>query len=215
MKKYFLAGLTVLLPFALTMLLTLFALGFLTAPFQESAYHFLSRFDNLKQPFLFFSADQVLSFASTLLSLAFLVVLVLGIGFLGHFFYARSFFLVGDRLLHRIPLFRTVYRATQEGVNSFLQSKDKLFTQVVLAPFPEKQALALGMVQKLEVSEGNQPQQVLVFIPGAPNATFALMLLYKPEELTPLDLPVEEAFKMIVSCGTAFSAGLTLAKSTP
>ena len=213
MKKLFFSGLTLLLPFAITLFIAIYLVELVTNPFHESVYHFLNQYESFRQPLLFFSSAQTLSLISTLVILAVLIFLCLLIGFIGHLFYEHTLFLLGDRLMRRIPYIRKVYKATHEGVNTFLHSKNNLFSQVVLVPFPGKQGLGIGLIQKPS-AEDKSSQKVLVFIPGAPNATFALMLYYKLEELIPLNLTVEEAFKWIISCGTAFPAGLTLEKGS-
>ena len=197
-----------LLPFAITIAVVLFVIHFLTDPFQESVYTFLYSYENLQQPFLFFTAEQTLYFASTLLILLCLFGIVLLIGFLGHLVYGRTLFHLGDRLMRRIPVISKVYQAIQEAVNSFLHSKESLFSQVVLVPFPTNGAKTIGLTSHPPSTEGIQGplKETAVFIPSALNPTYGVVLFYKPDKLTPLEMTVEEAFKMIVSCGASYPA---------
>jgi uncharacterized membrane protein len=49
-------------------------------------------------------------------------------------------------------------------------------------------------------AEGNE-EVTSVFIPAAPNPTYGFMVMTKLDELTLLDLKVDEAMKFVVSCG--------------
>jgi uncharacterized membrane protein len=203
MKQLFFTGLMLLLPFAITIALTIFVVNLLTSPFQEPVASLLKHYDSLNQPFLLFSARQILQFSSKMVVLAILFGIILLIGFLGRTVFMGTFFLIGDRILYRIPFFRNVYKTVQEIIYTILHLKSALFSQVVLVPFPNSRAYGIGLLS--QTGSGTLPiGRVPVFIPSALNPTFGLVLLYKPEELLFIDMKVEDAMKLIVSCGAMF-----------
>lgn len=111
--------------------------------------------------------------------------------------------LVG-RLLNRIPVIREVY----DGVSKFLQmlfGEKAGFKRVVAVQFPNEQSWAIGFVTNSGTwALPNQAtgEMLSVFVPTTPNPTSGFLLLCKPEQVTTLDLTIDEAVKLIISGGT-------------
>lgn len=200
MKKLFWTGLITLLPFTLTLLIVLFVINILTAPFQGYVEGILDYYDLLDQPFLFLSGQEVLYFSSKVLVIAALFGITVLIGFIAHLVIARVFFQIGDYIIARIPIVNKLYKSVREIVQMLFKSQGSSFSQVVLVPFPHSTAYSMGLITIKQTPEAHD-SEVLVFVPGTPNPTAGFMLSYKYEEIIFLNMKVEDGLKFIVSCG--------------
>lgn len=113
---------------------------------------------------------------------------------------------LGERLVYRIPLVRPIYSAVKQLLVAIFSQSYEGFKRVVLVEYPRKGLYAIGFVTGVasgEVQELTQERVVNVFVPTTPNPTSGFYLLIPEQELTPLQMSVEEAFKLIISGGLA------------
>jgi len=189
MKKYFVTGLVVLLPLALTFWIVSFILGLLTDPFLGVAETALK--------LLGFTSQEALDFGANVLALVFLFLMIITIGAIGRYFFFKYLLQLSDAILHRIPLISTVYKTSQELINTVFKQDSTSFKQVVLVPFPHVGALSIGLVTQEESLEG----RMAVFIPTTPNPTSGFLVMFYKAQVTPLSMTVEQALRYIISCG--------------
>ena len=198
MKKYFATGVVVLLPLALTFWIVTFIVNLFTKPFLGLAETLLKTLGLQGVSFLFLSPDQILSFASQLLVLFCLIAVIIGIGAIGRHFFFKYLIVLGDSILHRIPLISTVYKTSQELIQTILTTSNKSCKQVVLVPFPTSDSWAVGLVTN---DDFEIEHRVAVFVPTTPNPTSGFLIMYKKEQVVPVALKVEEALRYVISCG--------------
>lgn len=198
MKKYFITGLVVLLPLALTFWIVSFIVGLLTDPFLGAARNILETIGIKQVHFFFLSSEQLFDYLSKILVLVFLVAFISLIGWIGRYFFFTYILKLGDAILHKIPLISTVYKTSQEFIQTILTSTNKSFKQVVLVPFPHKSALSIGLVTRDDMEIDNR---VAVFVPTTPNPTSGFLILFSKDEVIPIDMKVEEAMRYVISCG--------------
>lgn len=203
MKRNFFAGLFILLPFALTLLIVSFIINLLTAPFQDIVSTILNYYDILDKPFLFVSGEEMVLIFSKIFVLMTLFGCVLSIGFLGQQLLLTSTIRIGEVLIHRIPMVSAIYKATKEIIKTFFDNQANTFSQVALVPFPNPEAYGIGLISQGKRSDVSV-DMINVFIPTAPNPTIGYMLAFKPSELIFIDMKVDDAIKCIVSCGIMF-----------
>ncbi len=204
LKKHFITGLVILLPMAVTIMVIAFIVNFLTAPFTGLIVHVLEELNVAQEGFLFLSHDQLIRYMSKSLILVLLFILTIGLGVLTRWFFIQGALKVGDSLLHRIPLFNTVYKTTQDIIKTLFVSDKNSFKQVVMVPFPRADIYALGLISRESpeiCSESAKTTLISVLIPTTPNPTTGFLLMYKQEDLIYLDMKPEDAIKYIVSCG--------------
>jgi uncharacterized membrane protein len=203
MKKNFFTGLGIILPVVFTLLILLFLINLLTTPFLDLAQWILGEMPS------FVRSIQAEVILSKLLILGAIVALTLFMGVLGNFFLTHYFIKLGDLILHNIPLVNKIYKAIQDVVHTlFKQDENPRFSKVVLVPFPYKESKALGFVVNDDLPKNSDEEfrdLVSVFVPATPNPTMGFNLLFKKNELTYIDMGVEEALKCIVSCGVMLS----------
>ena len=204
MKKYFVAGLVILLPLAVTIPLVVFIVNFLTKPFVGLMVDVLNRFDLLNRGFFFLSPEKVVLFGSKFFILISLFVFTLLLGVIARWFFFRAVINLSDRILNKIPLINKVYKTTQEIIKTIFVTDKTSFKKVVMVPFPKDGSYVIGLVSRESpkiCSEKAKAEMVSVLVPTTPNPTTGFLLMYKKEELIYLDLKPEAAIKYIVSCG--------------
>lgn len=204
MKKYFITGLVILLPLAITIAVIAFVVNFLTKPFIGIICSILARFHIAEKGFLFLSPDQVIVYTSKLLILILLFFLTIVLGMVARWFLVRTAFNVGDKILQRIPLVNTVYKTSRDIIKTLFVSNKNTFKQVVMVPFPRPGVYAVGLIARdapAQCSKVVNEDLVSVLIPTTPNPTTGFLLQYKRQDLIYIDMKTEDAIKYIVSCG--------------
>ncbi len=131
-------------------------------------------------------------------------ILVLFLGYLASGFLGRGLITAFDRLLHRIPLIRTVYPYTKQITEFFLSDNDLEFDTVVAAPYPADNIWAIGFVTGPGIKsmhEGLDGRFASVFIPTSPMPMTGFTVFIEESRLIPLDITVDEALRITVSAG--------------
>lgn len=147
---------------------------------------------------------------SVLLTIFFLYLLgVLTANFLG-----RRLVHVAEGLLERVPFVKTVYRATKQILGTFAGEPGQDFQRVALAPFPTKETRSIGFITGMTKDTHTGEELCVVFVPATPNPTSGFVLVIKRADVIELDWTVEEAIRVVISCGVLVPATIPLAKST-
>lgn len=141
--------------------------------------------------------------------IGFVIVLlfILVTGVLASNLIGRRVFELGERLLNRLPLVRRIYFALKEISEALFADKRTAFQRVVLIRYPHEKSYAIAFLTRSGVAYFDAiagDSMVNVFLPTTPNPTSGFMLMIPKREVIPLDLPVEEAMKIVIS-GGAFS----------
>jgi uncharacterized membrane protein len=203
-KTNFITGLVILLPLILTAAILGFLVNFLTEPFVGFVSKALSHLSITSKKILFIPQDKFILYASKALVLVALVTVTFFLGLITRVFFMRSLFSIGDAILHKIPIVKTVYKTTQDIIKTLFVSDKNSFKQVVMVPFPKEGMYMLGLI----VRESPQicinaigEEMVSVLIPTTPNPTTGFLIMVKKSEITPINITAEDAVKYIVSCG--------------
>lgn len=213
MKRYFVTGLAILLPLALTLLIISFIFNFLTEPFVGFVRDILEYFGLLEAKFLFLSPDQLQTLVSKIIILALLFFFTVTLGVLARWIFFRFLLKWWDSILHRIPFVSSIYKTSQDVIKTVFESKTKSFKQVVLVPFPSQESRSVGLVTGENLSglpQSETENVVAVFVPTTPNPTSGFLMMFSAKELVYLDMKVEEALKYIISCGVIMTSFRTI-----
>jgi uncharacterized membrane protein len=109
----------------------------------------------------------------------------------------------GEELLNHIPVVRTVYG----GVKSFAESvfsQSNSFRKVVMVEYPREGAWSIGFLTAEDVPEISQKtgeNHVAVYVSSALNATAGWLIIVPRRMVRELDMSVDAALKMIITCG--------------
>jgi uncharacterized membrane protein len=150
-----------------------------------------------------------IEYAFVLLLTAFLLYLL---GLFSTSFVVRRGYAMGERVVLRIPLLKTIYSMTKQ-VLDMATSHEGGFKDVVLVEFPQKGSHVIGFLTgQSRLGDGDDARELVnVFLPAAVFPTSGLLLLVPRESVTRLDISVEEAIKMLVSGGALTPDRLRLA----
>jgi len=195
-RKHFLTGLLVIVPLGLTY--------YVVSALVKSMDRVLSI---LPPPF---HPDAYLPFSVPGLGLIVTLLLIQTVGFLSANLFGRSIVKAYERVLERIPVVRTLYVAIKQVLEQMISGDSDRFRRVVLVEYPRRGIYSLGFVTGVSRGEVQQktPEKVVnVFLPTTPNPTSGFYLLVPEKEAIPLDLTVEQAFKLIMSAGLVSGEG--------
>ena len=132
-------------------------------------------------------------------------ILIILIGFLVSNFLGRKFLKVGEKILAKIPIVKTIYQGVKQLTTGIVSDK-KMFSKVVLIQYPVRNLHQIGFVtgEDKHFIKNNQGQKMLkIFIPTTPNPTSGFFCIVPENEVQYLDLTADEAFRLIISAGSA------------
>ena len=128
------------------------------------------------------------------------LVIILLIGTLARNVVGKRLLDALDRLIQRIPGYRTVYSTIKQLTNAFSPENTQSFKEVLLVEYPKEGSYALGF-RTMTVKEGER-RLVVVYIPT--NHLYLGEVLFIPEEkAVRLDMSIEQAVRLLVSGGIA------------
>lgn len=206
MKKYFLTGLVVLLPIALTIIIVIFLVDFFTAPLVTVVDSILSRVEitfHLEIP------QQIVFPLTRIVSLFLLFFFILFLGFIAQGYIVRKFFDFSQKIISRIPLIKTIYKVSKEIFSALFSSDGKkAFKSPVIVPFPFSPSYALGF-HAGEVAEEIQSKVkeplISVFMPTSPHPISGFLFFVPEKDAPKIAMTKEESVKFLVSCGMLYS----------
>ena len=154
----------------------------------------------------FFSPGYEQLFGRRIPGLGFLtaIALILLMGTIATNMVGRRLVALAEKLLLRIPVFRSIYPSVKQLLEAFSPAKRSSFKEVVLAEHPRKGEYVFGFLTGeilMERPEGTR-QMVSVFVPTN-NLYLGDVILLPKEEVIHTGLPIEEGLRIILSAGTA------------
>lgn len=156
-----------------------------------------SALDPLLQPLF----EQFISDYTPGMGIGALVVLIYLAGLVTLHVLGRRLLTIGHNIVDLIPMVSGVYRAARQATQVFSTvSADGKYTRVVLVEFPGYGLRSIGLVTgNIKDQDGNQ--LLAVYMPTSPFPTSGFLVLLPEDQVTPTDLPVDDAIKLIVSAG--------------
>jgi uncharacterized membrane protein len=193
LRGYFLTGLIVVGPMAITLYVVWWFINLVDAwvkPLIPTAY--------LPESYLPFSVPGIG-----------LIVGVLGLilaGALTANLFGRTLVSHGEMMLDRMPVVRGVYRLFKQIFQTIFSKSGSSFKRVGLIEFPRRGIYCLVFLAgdpPVEVDDkiGAGNPLITVFMPNGPNPTTGFIVFVPAAEVIPLELAVEDAAKLIVSAG--------------
>jgi uncharacterized membrane protein len=190
LKKYFLTGLLVLIPISLCIYIIKIVIS--------AADRLLGLLPPQYNP------ETYLPFHIPGLGIIVTLVLIFLVGLVTANFVGKRVVDGIELLFAKIPLVRTIYTGAKEIVQTFIHDRPAQFHQVVLIEYPRKGIYCIAFVTGLPMGElvSKVDGDLLnLFIPTTPNPTSGFYILVSREEVIPLNISIEDAFKLIMSAG--------------
>jgi uncharacterized membrane protein len=147
--------------------------------------------------------DTLVGFRLPGLGIVFALIVVLATGVLVTNLLGRRLVQYWDGLMRRIPLVRSIHG----GVKSFAESvfsTSNSFRTVVMVEYPRKGIWTIGFVTADDMAEISQRTGIphsCVYVPTTPNPTSGFIMMVPRAEIVELDMSVDAAMKMIITCG--------------
>jgi len=151
-----------------------------------------------------YSPETYLDFPLPGLGLLIAVVALYLIGAMTAGLFGRYLMGIGERLLARVPVVRSIYSATKQIAETVLAKQSKAFREVALIEYPRKGTWTMGFITgspTAEIIENTAEDVVSVFVPTTPVPSAGFLLFVPRTEIVVLDMTVEEGLKMVVSLG--------------
>lgn len=190
--NYFLTGLVIAGPVGITLYIAWWIIGVI---------------DDFVKPLIpyKYNPDSYLGFHVPGFGLMVAVVAIMLLGFLTANLVGRSLVQFGEKILSRLPMISTLYKAIKQLFETVVTQSAQSFRQVGLIQYPRPGLWALVLVSteaKGEVAEKVDGEKVLsCFLPTTPNPTSGFLLFVPRKEITLLEMSTEDAAKMIISAG--------------
>ncbi|QDO98532.1 DUF502 domain-containing protein [Ferrovibrio terrae] len=203
LRNYFLAGIIVTAPIGLTIYLV-----FITIEAIDRNVRSLVPLGY--QPERFIPYD--LPFGIPGLGLIAALVILTLIGFLATNLMGRTLLSLGERIVARMPVVRGVYSALKQIFETVFSQSGNSFRQVALVPWPSTGSWTIAFVtnyiQGTEIAGHLGEEIVTVYVPTTPNPTGGYMTYYRRRDIHILSVSVDQAMKLIISCGVIVPPGL-------
>jgi uncharacterized membrane protein len=190
MRKYFITGLLVLVPLAIT----LWVLNLVIGTMDQSLLIVPVRW----QPRTLFGFD--IPGLGTILTI--LIVFVTGL--LTNNLVGSYVLRLWESLLKRIPVVSSLYGSVKQVSDTLFSSSGNAFRKAVLIPYPHADSYTIAFLTGTpggDVKNHLVGEYVSVYIPTTPNPTSGFFLMMEKSRVVELDMTVDAALKYIVSMG--------------
>ena len=187
LRNYFLSGLLVLVPSAVTLWVF---------------FRLLNWVDNLLGRYLRFAVVDYHRIPG--LGLLATLILLTIVGWVASWIGARPLVRMWDMMLTRIPGIGIVYGSTKSLGEALLNQKEQAFRQVVLVPWPHPNMWRIGFITgrtSSDVTRKLATEVEVVFVPHTPNPASGFVHYVPRKDIVFLDWPIEEGLRVVVSGG--------------
>jgi len=192
-RNYFLTGLMVAGPVAITFYLT---------------WWFITWVDGLVRPFVpvDYRPETYLPFGIPGAGLVVAVIALTLLGFLTANLIGRTLVDLGERLLGRMPVVRAIYRGLKQVFETLFSGNGSSFRKVGLVEFPSPGMWSIVLISQMPSVEvaaklPGEEEHISVFLPCAPNPTTGFFFYVPKSKIIEIDMSAEDAATLIMSAG--------------
>ncbi|ACK53930.1 MAG TPA: DUF502 domain-containing protein [Thauera aminoaromatica] len=190
MKKYFITGLLIWLPLAITYMVIAWIVGTLDAILLWlPAEYQPSRYIGFDIPGVGVVASLLLVFFTGLVAAN-----VLG----------QKLVQLWEALLARIPVVKSIYYSVKQVSDTVFSSNGQAFRKALLVQYPREGVWTIAFLTGQpggDAAEHLRGDYVSVYVPTTPNPTSGFFLMMRRSEVVELDMSVDDALKYIISMG--------------
>lgn len=192
-RNYFLTGLIVAGPVAITLYLT---------------WWFVNWVDNLVRPFvpMAYRPETYLPFILPGSGLIVAVFALTMLGFLTANLIGRTLVEIGEKVLGRMPVVRAIYRGLKQVFETLFSGSGSSLRRVGLVEFPSPGMWSIVLISQVPSANvaarlPSQEEHISVFLPCAPNPTTGFFFYVPKSRVVEIDMSTEEAATLIMSAG--------------
>ncbi|MEM9788662.1 MAG: DUF502 domain-containing protein, partial [Pseudomonadota bacterium] len=211
LRSNFIAGLIIVAPIGLTLWLIWTVVGWVDSwvwPFVPDAYHPAE----LVNRFLGLEGDDRITVNVRGIGVVIFLIFTVIVGWIGKGLIGRSFIGIGERLVDRTPVVRSIYNAAKQIAETVFSQRDTSFDKACLVEYPRKGIWAIAFIStnakgEIDAKLTDGEPIVTVFLPTTPNPTSGFLLFLPQRDVQPLDMTVEDAAKLVISAGLVYPNG--------
>lgn len=192
-RNYFLTGLIVAGPVAITFYLT---------------WWFVTWVDNLVRPFVpvSYRPETYLPFGLPGSGLVVAVFALTLLGFLTANLIGRTLVDLGERLLGRMPVVRAIYRGLKQVFETLFSGSGSSLRKVGLVEFPSPGMWSIVLISQVPNADiaaclPGREEHISVFLPCAPNPTTGFFFYVPKNKVVEIEMSAEDAATLIMSAG--------------
>ncbi|MGV3652935.1 MAG: DUF502 domain-containing protein [Noviherbaspirillum sp.] len=190
MRKYFITGLLILVPLAIT----LWVLNLIVSTLDQS----LLLLPEQWRPEAMFGF-RVPGFGTILTLLAIFLIGLAARNFIG-----KRVVWAWELILTRIPVAGFIYSSVKQVSDTLFSSSGNAFRKALLVQYPRQGSWTIAFLTGVpggDVKNHLRGDYVSIYVPTTPNPTSGFFLMVPRAETVELDMSVDEALKYIVSMG--------------
>ena len=203
-RNSFLTGLVVIAPVALTIWLIWSVIGWIDGfvlPFITNLYHP----DNILNTI--FGQDVAINIRG--LGVVVFLLFTTFVGWIAKGFLGRSLIRVGENLVRRMPVVRSIYSGVKQIAETVFAQSDRSFEKACLIEYPRKGIWAVGFISteakgEVKYKAKSNSDLLSVFVPTTPNPTSGFMLFFPRNDVIELEMSIEDAAKLVISAGLVY-----------
>jgi len=218
LRSNFLAGLIIVAPIGLTIWLIWTVVGWVDSwvwPFIPDAYQPTALLNALLGRE---GAEMIVVNVRGVGVVIFLLFTVL-VGWIGKGLIGRSFLGIGERIVDRTPVVRSIYNAAKQIAETVFSQRETSFDKACLVEYPRRGIWAIAFISinakgEIDAKLNDGEPFVTVFLPTTPNPTSGFLLFLPKRDVQPLDMSVEDAAKLVISAGLVYPNGKNAVKVT-
>lgn len=138
------------------------------------------------------------------------VLLVYVVGLIASFWLGQKLLKLGERLLDKVPLVKTIYGSIRDFLGYFNSSKEHQLNKPVLIEHPQLKMRILGFITQddpsklpAEVTNRDDKEEIVaVYLPMS--YQIGGFTIFVPlSRITPVDMPIEQAMKFVITAGVS------------
>lgn len=195
MKKYFITGLLIWIPLAITFWVLQLIVG------------------TMDQSLLFVPArlrpENLFGFRVPGIGVILTLFVVFVTGLLTANILGQRLLRFWESVLARIPIVKSIYYSVKQVSDTLFSSKGVAFRKALLVQYPRQGSWTIAFLTGKpggDVARSLHGDYVSVYVPTTPNPTSGFFLMMPRSDVTELDMSVDDALKYIISMGVVTPA---------
>ena len=196
MRKWLFAGLLVIVPVAIT----IWVLDWIIGTLDQTLLILPQKW----------RPDELLGFHIPGFGVLLTLLILLVVGAVASNFLGRKLVKLGDAIVHRIPVVRSIYSSVKQVSDTLFSESGNAFRKAVLIQWPRDGVWTVAFVTGSpggDVLTYLKDDFLSVYVPTTPNPTGGYFVMLRRSDCIELDMSVDEALKYIVSMGVVAPAG--------
>jgi len=190
MRKYFITGLLVLIPLAIT------------------AWVLLLVIDTMDKSLLLLPAswrpDALVGFHIPGSGVVLTLCVIWLTGLLVRNYVGTYIYQIWERVLRRIPIVNSLYFSVKQVSDTLFSSSGNAFRKAVLVQYPREGMWVIAFLTGIPGGDARKHlpgDYVSIYVPTTPNPTSGFFLMMRRSEVIELNMNVDDALKYIISMG--------------